>query len=181
MRNNNNRNNRSNNSSNNNNGNRRINPRVQTFDSNGPEVRVRGTAYQITEKYVSLARDASSYGDRVLAESYLQHAEHYQRFINEYTEKFEQYNNQMREENAAAAANSTDENSSEEDMSDLDQSFLVGERRQAPQHTAEVAVVQAPVVEISPAQQQNIEAAEINNAGEADKRNVRRRRVVSEA
>ncbi|MBI4030218.1 MAG: DUF4167 domain-containing protein [Proteobacteria bacterium] len=58
--------------------------RAQVFDSNGPEVRIRGTAYQICEKYQALAKDASSMGDRVLAESYLQHAEHYQRIISQW-------------------------------------------------------------------------------------------------
>lgn len=58
--------------------------RAQVFDSNGPEVRIRGTAYQIQEKYMALAKDAASSGDTVLAESYLQHAEHYQRIINEW-------------------------------------------------------------------------------------------------
>jgi hypothetical protein len=55
--------------------------RHQTFDSNGPEVRVRGNAWQVYEKYQSLARDAAGSGDKVLAESYLQHAEHYFRII----------------------------------------------------------------------------------------------------
>jgi Domain of unknown function (DUF4167) len=53
----------------------------RTFESNGPDVKVRGTATQVAEKYVQLARDAASSGDRVLAESYLQHAEHYFRLI----------------------------------------------------------------------------------------------------
>lgn len=61
------------------------NPKMQTFDSNGPDVRIRGNAYQITEKYITLARDASSAGDAILAESYYQHAEHYQRMINEFS------------------------------------------------------------------------------------------------
>lgn len=56
--------------------------RMQVFDSNGPDVRIRGTAHQVNEKYVTLAKDAASSGDRVLAESYLQFAEHYQRVIN---------------------------------------------------------------------------------------------------
>ena len=56
--------------------------RMQVFDSNGPDVRIRGTAHQVTEKYVALAKDAASGGDRILAESYLQYAEHYQRIIN---------------------------------------------------------------------------------------------------
>jgi hypothetical protein len=55
---------------------------MQVFDSNGPDVRIRGTAYQICEKYLALAKDAAAMGDRVVAESYLQHAEHYQRLIN---------------------------------------------------------------------------------------------------
>lgn len=53
----------------------------RALDSNGPDVRIRGTANQIYDKYQTLARDASSAGDRVKAESYLQHAEHYFRLI----------------------------------------------------------------------------------------------------
>ncbi len=55
--------------------------RHQTFDSNGPDVRVRGNAWQVYEKYQALARDASGSGDRVAAENYQQHAEHYYRII----------------------------------------------------------------------------------------------------
>jgi hypothetical protein len=54
---------------------------MQTFDSNGPDVRIRGTAFQVHEKYLQLARDAASSGDRIMAENYLQHAEHYYRII----------------------------------------------------------------------------------------------------
>ncbi len=54
----------------------------RAFDSNGPEgVKVRGAAQGVFEKYQQLARDASSAGDRVLAENYLQHAEHYFRTL----------------------------------------------------------------------------------------------------
>ena len=56
-------------------------PRSQTFESNGPEVKVRGNAQQVVEKYLALARDASSVGDRITAESYFQHAEHYYRVM----------------------------------------------------------------------------------------------------
>ena len=79
----------------------RVNPRMQTFDSNGPEVRIRGNAYQINEKYTTRARDAMSSGDRVLAESYLQHAEHYQRMINEMTEEYNKYNPQPQHQQVA--------------------------------------------------------------------------------
>jgi Domain of unknown function (DUF4167) len=57
-------------------------PRQQTYDSNGPDVRIRGNAYQVLEKYLAMARDAASAGDRIAAENYYQHAEHYYRIIN---------------------------------------------------------------------------------------------------
>jgi hypothetical protein len=56
--------------------------RNHVFDSNGPDLRVRGTAQQLFEKYLQLGRDATSGGDRVMAESYFQHAEHYFRILN---------------------------------------------------------------------------------------------------
>ena len=57
------------------------NPLTRTYESNGPDVKIRGTAHHIAEKYLQLARDAHSSGDPVMAESYLQHAEHYFRLI----------------------------------------------------------------------------------------------------
>jgi hypothetical protein len=45
-------------------------------------MRVRGNAYQVMEKYLALARDASAAGDRIAMENYLQHAEHYYRMLN---------------------------------------------------------------------------------------------------
>ncbi len=56
--------------------------RNHVFDSNGPDIRVRGTAQQLFEKYLQLGRDATSGGDRVMAEGYLQYAEHYFRVLN---------------------------------------------------------------------------------------------------
>lgn len=53
----------------------------RTLESNGPDVKIRGTALHIHEKYLALARDAHSSGDRIAAENYLQHAEHYHRLI----------------------------------------------------------------------------------------------------
>ena len=54
----------------------------RAFDSNGPEgIKVRGAAQGVFEKYQQLSRDAASGGDRVLAENYLQHAEHYFRTL----------------------------------------------------------------------------------------------------
>lgn len=53
----------------------------RNFDSNGPDVKIRGTASHIFERYCQLARDANSAGDRVGAENFLQHAEHYYRIM----------------------------------------------------------------------------------------------------
>ena len=55
--------------------------RNHVFDSNGPDLRIRGTAQQLFEKYLQLGRDATSGGDRVMAEGYFQHAEHYFRIL----------------------------------------------------------------------------------------------------
>jgi len=53
----------------------------RTYDSNGPEIKIRGSAAHVYEKYLQLARDANTQGDRVMAENYLQHAEHYFRIL----------------------------------------------------------------------------------------------------
>ncbi|MEZ5840066.1 MAG: DUF4167 domain-containing protein [Hyphomicrobiales bacterium] len=57
------------------------NPLTRSYESNGPDVKVRGTALHIAEKYVALSRDAQASGDPVAAENYMQHAEHYYRII----------------------------------------------------------------------------------------------------
>src|ERR1700730_6506900 len=56
--------------------------RVQTFDSSGPNIKIRGNAYQVFERYVALAREAAASGDRIAAENLYQHAEHYFRVNN---------------------------------------------------------------------------------------------------
>jgi hypothetical protein len=53
----------------------------RVYESSGPEGKVRGTPQQIIEKYLSLARDAQTSGHRIVAENFLQHAEHYQRLL----------------------------------------------------------------------------------------------------
>ncbi|BBK40969.1 hypothetical protein STVA_09890 [Allostella vacuolata] len=64
------------------NGRKHLPLRLQTFDSNGPSIKIRGNAYQVFEKYITLAREATLSGDRIAAESFYQHAEHYFRIIN---------------------------------------------------------------------------------------------------
>lgn len=57
------------------------NPMSRNYESNGPDVKIRGTASHVAEKYSVLARDALSSGDPITAENYYQHAEHYNRII----------------------------------------------------------------------------------------------------
>jgi Domain of unknown function (DUF4167) len=81
-----------NNNNNNNNNRRNHNPLTRVYESNGPDVKIRGNANHIAEKYLQLARDAQSSGDPISAENYLQHAEHYFRLIAAAQEQFRQNN-----------------------------------------------------------------------------------------
>ena len=71
----------------------------RTFDSNGPEIKIRGSAAHVYEKYLQLARDANSAGDRVMAENYLQHAEHYYRVMAAAQAQQQQYQAQQGQQN----------------------------------------------------------------------------------
>jgi hypothetical protein len=93
-------------------GNRRSGPpsRNHTFDSNGPDIRIRGNAHQVHEKYMNLARDASTNGEVVLAEGYFQHAEHYFRILSTFTDETNSDANRNRNNNSGNTQinNSTD-------------------------------------------------------------------------
>ena len=60
---------------------RRLNGSSRLFESNGPDIKIKGSAIQIVEKYQALSREYQTSGDPISAESCLQHAEHYQRVI----------------------------------------------------------------------------------------------------
>jgi len=77
------------------------NPLTRVYESNGPDVKIRGTASHIADKYVQLARDAQASGDPVAAENYFQHAEHYFRLIAVAQEQFRQTNPYYRPEQEA--------------------------------------------------------------------------------
>src|SRR5262245_8405480 len=68
------------------------NPLSRVYESNGPDVKIRGNPTHIAEKYVQLARDAQASGDPISAENYYQHAEHYYRLIAAAQEQFRQNN-----------------------------------------------------------------------------------------
>src|SRR5665213_1347116 len=88
------------------------NPMTRVFESNGPDIKIRGTASHVAEKYVQLARDARSSGDPVAAENYYQHAEHYFRLIAAAQEQFRQNQPQPRTENEMAPEDGDDESES---------------------------------------------------------------------
>src|ERR1700748_3419961 len=100
-----------NNNNNNNNNRRGQNPMTRVFESNGPDIKIRGTASHVAEKYVQLARDARSSGDPVAAENYYQHAEHYFRLIAAAQEQMRQSQPQPRADNEMAAEDGDDDDS----------------------------------------------------------------------
>jgi Domain of unknown function (DUF4167) len=98
-----------NNNNNNNNNRRGQNPMTRVFESNGPDIKIRGTASHVAEKYVQLARDARSSGDPVAAENYYQHAEHYFRLIAAAQEQFRQNQPQPRPDAEVATEEGDDD------------------------------------------------------------------------
>jgi hypothetical protein len=97
----------------NNNNRKGQNPLTRVYESNGPDVKIRGTASHVAEKYVQLARDAHTSGDPVAAENYYQHAEHYFRLIAAVQEQFRQNNPYYREGENRDGGNNYDEQDDE--------------------------------------------------------------------
>jgi hypothetical protein len=85
------------------------NPLTRVYESNGPDVKIRGTASHIAEKYIQLARDAQGSGDPVAAENYYQHAEHYFRIIAAAQEQLRQNQPQPRPDNDMSNEEGDDE------------------------------------------------------------------------
>src|ERR1700751_6281466 len=94
------------------------NPMVRVYESNGPDVKIRGNPSHIAEKYIQLARDAQSSGDPIAAENYYQHAEHYFRVIAAAQEQLRQnqpyYQQQPPGEMRAATDDSYDDGDGEQ-------------------------------------------------------------------
>ncbi len=147
-----NRNNNSNHSNNNNNNNRRgQNPMTRVFESNGPDIKIRGTASHVAEKYVQLARDARSSGDPVASENYYQHAEHYFRLIATAQEQFRQNQPQTRSENEMASDDNGDDES--ENFSNFGAEPGFAPSQQQPQQ-------QQPQLSFAPREQQTYQPRE---------------------
>ncbi len=88
--------------------------RNHVFDSNGPDLRIRGTAQQLFEKYLQLGRDATSSGDRVMGEGYFQHAEHYFRIVSAINQATAQHQQQVVHHNGNQRRNGDEISSAEE-------------------------------------------------------------------
>ncbi len=136
------------------------NPLSRNYESNGPDVKIRGNAQHVADKYAQLARDASGSGDRVMAENYLQHAEHYNRII-------------------AAAQAQFGVQQQQRDDDDMDDGDDVDTTVAANGQEGDVSAAPQPVLEGTPAEVA-IEETEIQSAGfqgERDRdRRPRRRR-----
>ena len=104
------------------------NPLTRVYESNGPDVKIRGTAHHIAEKYLQLARDASSVGDHVTAEAHHQHAEHYLRLIAAAQEQFRQQNPHYQPQ--AAPGDQSAEGASEDVGSSGDEAGQPGQQPQ---------------------------------------------------
>ena len=117
--------------------------RPNSFDSNGPDVKIRGNPSQIFEKYQSLAQDAATSGDRVMSENYFQHAEHYYRVSSEMNAQRQQQ--QQRQQSQSQHQEGQD---SQDGQNRSDNAVAV-EAEEAPQEAAQEAVVEKkePVAE----------------------------------
>ena len=94
------------------------------YESNGPDVKIRGTASHVAEKYLQLARDAQSSGDPIAAENYYQHAEHYFRVIAAAQEQFRQTQPYYQQQQGEMRGNVSDDSF---DDGDDDQPGMGGE------------------------------------------------------
>jgi hypothetical protein len=108
---------------------RRLPLKMQNFDSNGPDLRIRGTAHQILEKYLTHARDSSSSGDKILAENYYQHAEHYLRLIQIYAQ-----------EEALTAQRSAENEESQEESMHMEENMVVSTHTQEQEEVLSIAL-----------------------------------------
>src|SRR5262249_38954326 len=105
------------------------NPLTRVYESNGPDIKIRGTASHVADKYMQLARDAQASGDPVAAENYFQHAEHYFRMIAAAQDQFRQ--NQpfgYRKEGAGGAADPRNESFEDGEDESMGQHVSGGEQ-----------------------------------------------------
>ncbi len=114
-------------------GRRPINQSGRVYESNGPDVKVRGTAQTVADKYLQLARDAHSAGDPVMAEGYFQHAEHYLRILAA-SQPFPQQNHQQRRPGDDYAYDDGEDGDDDQPGPSSSDAMANGEAHRQPQH-----------------------------------------------
>jgi hypothetical protein len=158
---------------NNNGGRKHGNPLSRSYESNGPDVKVRGTASHVAEKYLQLARDAQASGDSVMAENYLQHAEHYFRIISAAQA-------QQGMQRSDQGGQNVDEDDFDDDFPPMNDRFSSPEPRQnfQPQQSDTQPQAAAPVAEAAaaPAEAASTQADGDAPQAEGEPRRVRERR-----
>jgi hypothetical protein len=118
--------------------------RNHVFDSNGPDLRIRGTSQQLFEKYLQLGRDATGSGDRVMAESYFQYAEHYFRILNAMNQAAQQGGGQQSAPNPPRRQTMQDTGPDTE-MDELEAQLIAGSGEQpAGAETREIQIAGGP-------------------------------------
>ncbi len=132
-------------------GRKHVNPLSRNYESNGPDVKVRGNAAHVAEKYLQLARDAQSSGDSVMAENYLQHAEHYFRIVS----------------SAQQAMNGPREGQSQDEVDFDDDAHDVNSRFSSPQPVQPVQQVQDSEQE-QPSEAQAQPTVDVSSAAPAE-------------
>jgi uncharacterized protein DUF4167 len=163
----------------------------RNYDSNGPDVKIRGSATHIHEKYQALSRDANASGDRIAAENYLQHAEHYFRLMaaaqaaqqtrNDQNQNRQQRNGQFSNSGSNTANNRNADSQSSEgtaDKSETVKSEAPSEGVAADGTTQEVATVQADAASApeKPARRRAPKTPKGNGSGEEEAKPTRKRR-----
>jgi len=126
------------------NGKRQPQGKNRNFESSGPEAKVRGSAQQVLDKYLAMARDAMSSGDRIAAEGYLQHAEHYYRILNDQPQESKGGQNRNRDQRQSGQEQSGQEQSGQEQSGQEQSGQEQPGQRQAP---AEAAAAEQPAEE----------------------------------
>ncbi len=146
-------------------GRKHVNPLSRNYESNGPDVKVRGNAAHVAEKYLQLARDAQSSGDSVMAENYLQHAEHYFRIVSSAQQAM----------NGPREGQSQDEVDFDDDANDVNSRFSSPQQAQPVQqgNESEGETAEAPA---QPQPAEEAAAAPADAEGEAAPRKTRERR-----
>jgi hypothetical protein len=147
-------------------GRKHVNPLSRNYESNGPDVKVRGNAAHVAEKYLQLARDAQSSGDSVMAENYLQHAEHYFRIVSSAQQAL----------NGQRDGQNQDEVDFDDDANDVNSRFSSPQPVQPVQAPQEQVEEAAPAEAAAPAQAEEAPVQDAAADGEQPQRKPRERR-----